>query len=199
MLVSLPNSFFFENTMDTLTPITHQQEGWLGATWFGSLKNDYLAAMAAAVVAALLQVALASGMKDTTIHAVYLAGALLAYRGMLQLGYQYQLRGVRRGSRLLMLSFCLGFYTYGGEHDIIGNIQRVLAWLGVFILFVDLLAMQFQVSRWLIWSLVSLKIGAKFLLHLGWITNQQNSYLNAVGYVFIAVLFWELWNKPVQN
>lgn len=181
------------------TIIQNQQEGWLNATWFGCLKNDYLAALSAAVVATLLQLALASGMKDTTVHSVFLLAALLAYRGILQLGYQYQLRGVRRGSRLLMLSFCLSFYTYGGEHFIVGTIERALGWLGLFILFVDLLAMQFQVSRWLIWSLVSLKIGAKFLLHLGWITNQQNSYLNAVGYVFIAVLFWELWNKPVQN
>jgi len=185
--------------METLTPITYQQEGWLGAVWFGSLKNDYLAAMSAAVVAALLQLALASGMKDTTVHAGYLAGTLLVYRGMLQLGYQHQLRGARRGSRLLMLSFCLGFYTYGGEHYIVGTIERALGWLGVFILFVDLLAMQFQVSRWLVWSLVSLKIGAKFLLHLGWISNQQNIYLNALGYVLITVLFWELWSQPVQN
>lgn len=185
--------------METLTPITHQQEGWLGAVWFGTLKNDYLAAMSAAVVAAVLQLALASGMKDTTIYAVYLAGALLAHRGMLQLGYQYQLRGVRRGSRLLMFALCFGFYTYGGEHHIIGNIQRVLALLGIFILFVDLLAMQFQVSRWVVWGMVSLKIGAKFLLHLGWISNQQNWYLNVVVYVLIAVLFWELRNKLIQN
>lgn len=185
--------------MEKLIPITHEQEGWLGAVWFGSLKNDYLAAMSAAVVAALLQLALASGMKDATVHAVYLTGTLLAYRGMLQLGYQYQLRGVRRGSRLLMLALCLGFYTYGGEHYIVGTIERALGWLGLFILFVDLLAMQFQVSRWLVWGLVSLKIGAKFLLHLGWVTNQQTGYLNAVGYVFIVVVFWELWNKLIQN
>ncbi len=178
---------------------TEQAKGWLETIWLGSLKNDYLAAMSAVVIAAILQFALASGAKDTSVHSGYLIGALLAYRGLLQVGWHYNLRGVRRGSRLLMLSFCLSFYTYGGEHIIADYLEKILDLLGLFILFVDLIAMQFQVSRWLVWSLVSLKIGSTFLLHLGLISQLVSDSLSAVCYLLIAWLFWELRMKLIVS
>ena len=161
----------------------------------GSLEKDLslaaLGGMGGSVVSFL------SRLVDMGISAYVLfsVGQLAMYWGLLQVGHHYQLRWVRRGTKLLILANLIGWiplFSSGFIHTTANWFVALLGAIGTVIAFVDLWGIRQEVNRKLLLAVCIGFIAEEFILAMRLTSQPVFQLIEAVDVGLLAWLFYEI-------
>jgi hypothetical protein len=175
------------------------KKSFLSQIWLGSNKNDLLLSAIASISWASIIGMYSLAPQSKNLMLLVNISYIIFNRGFLLTGWIFNLKGLRRGARMLIF---VGFYRliFGYEAgSIIASLSDFIEIIGVITLFVDMLPLKLYFNKYIIFGVVSLKIIALFLLKLEWLPYNQSHFLSAFGGCIVAYLFWEISKTQISE
>lgn len=122
-------------------------------------------------------------------------GKMLLYWGLLQVGWFYRLRWVRRGATLLLLTKLielLPLVTGAFSSAFVAWLTGILGAIGIVLTFVDLWAMRYVINPVLVMAVVTGFVAEKFITAMEILTYPQLQLVRAINVGLLAWFFYEL-------
>jgi hypothetical protein len=168
-------------------------------TWFGNYSNDMLLSFLATIVWGGIMMSNGLYLANKNLALISTLSYLIMARGLLLIGWNFKLKGIRRGARLLIF---VGLYRLllGYENNsIISDFSEVFEIYAYFVLLIDFLPLKVHFNNELISCLIIFKIGSLFLDKLGWIPSEYIQYFGAIHCFLLAFVMFQLSSIKVNE
>lgn len=168
------------------------KKSFLSQIWLGSYKNDLLLSAIASICWASIIGMYSLAPQSRNLMLLVNISYIIFNRGFLLTGWIFNLKGLRRGARILIF---VGFYRLILGYDvgsIVASLSDFIEIIGIITLFIDMLPLQLYFNKYIVLVIISLKLIALFLLKLEWLPYNQLHFLSAFSGCIVAYLFWEI-------